>query len=50
MNTTFIGLTVLVVFTLSFSAICVWVLWPSNREAMKAHGLIPLQEDDKDNG
>lgn len=50
MNTTFIGVAVLVVFTLSFTAICVWVLWPANRRALKAHGLIPLQEDDNDNG
>ena len=45
MNTTMIGLAVLVAFTLSFTAICVWALWPSNRSRMKAWGRIPLQED-----
>ncbi|MBW8880720.1 MAG: cbb3-type cytochrome c oxidase subunit 3 [Asticcacaulis sp.] len=49
MNTTPIGIAVLVMFTLAFSAICVWALWPGNRQRLKAHGLIPLRED-KDNG
>lgn len=49
MNTTPIGIAVLIAFVLAFSGICIWVLWPANRQRMKAHGLIPLQED-KDNG
>lgn len=49
MNTTPIGIAVLVAFTLSFTAICIWALWPGNRQKMKAHGLIPLNED-VDNG
>ena len=48
MNTTLIGIGVLVAFTLSFLAICVWALWPSNRQRLKAYGLIPLQEDKDD--
>lgn len=49
MNTTPIGIAVLVVFCAAFLAICLWALWPSNRSKMKNYGLIPLQEDD-DNG
>ncbi len=45
MNTEPIGIAVLLAFTLAFTGICIWVLWPSNRQSMKAHGLIPLQED-----
>lgn len=43
-----VGLIVLVAFTVSFLAICVWALWPSNRSRMIAYGQIPLEED-KDN-
>lgn len=49
MNTTPIGIAVLVAFTVSFVAICVWAFWPANRQKLKAHGLIPLNED-VDNG
>ena len=48
MNTTHIGMIVLVGFVVSFVAICVWALWPSNRKRMIAYGHIPLEED-KDN-
>ncbi len=45
MNQTHLGMAVLVAFSVSFLAICVWALWPSNRQRLKSYGLIPLQED-----
>jgi cytochrome c oxidase cbb3-type subunit 4 len=45
MNHTHIGMAVLVAFSVSFLAICVWAYWPSNRQRLKSYGLIPLQED-----
>ncbi len=48
MNETIIGMAVLVAFSLSFAAICIWALWPANRQRLKAYGLIPLQEDKDD--
>lgn len=48
MNQTYIGMIVLVAFVISFLAICVWALWPSNRSRLTAYGHIPLEED-KDN-
>ena len=45
MNTTPIGLFVLVAFSLAFAAICVWAWWPSNRQRLNALGSIPLEED-----
>lgn len=45
MNTTPIGLFVLVAFSLAFAAICVWALWPANRQRLNALGSIPLNED-----
>jgi len=48
MTDTQIGMAVLLAFTLSFFAICVWALWPSNRNRLKAYGQIPLEEDKDD--
>ncbi|HTN41796.1 MAG TPA: cbb3-type cytochrome c oxidase subunit 3 [Asticcacaulis sp.] len=45
MNQTYIGIAVLVAFTASFLAICIWAFWPANRQRLKSYGLIPLQED-----
>jgi len=49
MNTTPIGIAVLLFFSISFAAICVWTLWPSNRQRLNKLGEIPLHED-VDNG
>lgn len=32
-------------FTLLFTGIILWALWPSRRATMAAHALIPLQDD-----
>jgi cbb3-type cytochrome oxidase subunit 3 len=48
MNTTMIGIAVLIAFVVSFLGICLWALWPSNRQRLKAYGLIPLLEDKDD--
>jgi cbb3-type cytochrome oxidase subunit 3 len=45
MNQTHIGIIVLVAFSLSFVAICIWAYWPSNRQRLKSYGQIPLEED-----
>jgi cbb3-type cytochrome oxidase subunit 3 len=44
-----IALLVLVTFTASFTGICIWAFWPSNRQRLKGYGRIPLNEE-KDNG
>lgn len=49
MNTNPIGLAVLLFFSIGFTAICIWTLWPSNRKRLKELGEIPLHED-VDNG
>ncbi|CAL4869619.1 hypothetical protein MMA231_03911 (plasmid) [Asticcacaulis sp. MM231] len=45
MNQTYIGMAVLIAFSLSFLAICIWAFWPGNRQRLTSYGLIPLQED-----
>jgi hypothetical protein len=41
-----IALLILVAFTTSFSGICIWALWPANRQRLKGYGRIPLEEKD----
>ncbi len=40
-----IALLILVLFTASFSGICIWAFWPANRQRLKGYGRIPLNED-----
>lgn len=49
MNTSLIGMAVLVAFVVAFAGITLWAFWPGNRNRLKAYGMIPLQED-KDDG
>ncbi|WP_081714693.1 cbb3-type cytochrome oxidase subunit 3 [Asticcacaulis sp. AC466] len=45
MNHTHIGMAVLLAFSATFFAICIWAYWPTNRLRLQSYGLIPLQED-----
>ena len=45
MNNSLLGSFITVSFFLSFVAILIWSLWPSNKAKLEKNALIPLQDD-----
>lgn len=48
MNLSLMGGLITLAFTLTFLGITLWAYWPKNKDALQAHRLIPLQDEDTD--